>query len=734
VLDLFLDGANITARVEEAQVACVVRDLASAVLELSKEGTGKRIVHFYDEAYELCIERTGLWALVSLYRGGARPAVVVYDRPVPFEDVLLGVRDALDALPRPLNIDSDVFSLQTKLSETVLGSHDVLLEEAVSVNVDTDSDAIVSFGADFTMRTRKSEAFATACEFADLHALLFRGGMKLEVRGRAVELGDDHPFLVAEQLSRGVTELLDSWEAGKERTVTLMGPESTAKTRMLPFLRGKMSLNGEVALLVGRGDDFRASYTFPNVGLFEIGEAVLAFGRAIVRALLRRDRSQTKNLRITAFKRVLRDLGDALREAGRSDSKVCDSPESYRGYLESVPPSSNTTREMRLRYAPRWRALVPGIDLRSTFVTGQKLIVGSRDEMYCLSKKTGEVEWQVPVARAVSVATPAGLARMAPDGTLCVHDLANGLVALRTWVAPRRGGPMAGAVVHTPGLPRLLIVTEGEKHLVAIDLMSGETRWRMNWGGGGTLRMRRAGRLLLIAGGQNSLSAIDVVSGDVVWRVRDRFRFRQAPLIDGEECFVIAGGAGNPSALYRISALSGEVKFRTALAVSERHIEGELMRSGNSVVVLGRDRKGAKFMGYDRTSGAPVWTSICPDVFSGSACIAVDDRIIANTPTGQLIGLDGHTGHVVYKRALGRVTETDTPKRLEPVLRSGALFVPHPDVHVIRPDDGAVLARVEGAEAIPDLLRVDESCDIFMAEESGHLVAFGTTARLSLVR
>ena len=36
-------------------------------------------------------------------------------------------------------------------------------------------------------------------------------------------------------------------------------------------------------------------------------------------------------------------------------------------------------------------------------------------------------------------------------------------------------------------------------------------------------------------------------------------------------------------------------------------------------------------------------------------------------------------------------------------------------------------------EAIPDLLRVDEECNVYVAEESGHLVCFGALPRLSLV-
>jgi hypothetical protein len=53
-------------------------------------------------------------------------------------------------------------------------------------------------------------------------------------------------------------------------------------------------------------------------------------------------------------------------------------------------------------------------------------------------------------------------------------------------------------------------------------------------------------------------------------------------------------------------------------------------------------------------------------------------------------------------------------------------------VHVVRPRDGAILGNVP-TELIPDLLRVDERCDVYVAEESGHLAAFRAGAKLALV-
>ena len=46
---------------------------------------------------------------------------------------------------------------------------------------------------------------------------------------------------------------------------------------------------------------------------------------------------------------------------------------------------------------------------------------------------------------------------------------------------------------------------------------------------------------------------------------------------------------------------------------------------------------------------------------------------------------------------------------------------------------GAPLGKVP-TDLIPDLLRVDERCDVYVAEESGHLAAFAAGPRLSLVK
>src|SRR5512142_284042 len=95
VLDLFIHGGNVTARVAERHASCVLRDLAWALSELVRAGAGKRIVRFYEDAWEVCVERAGDDAALSVYRGGAEPTVLVYDRPVVFREMVDSVVEAI---------------------------------------------------------------------------------------------------------------------------------------------------------------------------------------------------------------------------------------------------------------------------------------------------------------------------------------------------------------------------------------------------------------------------------------------------------------------------------------------------------------------------------------------------------------------------------------------------------------------------------------------------------------
>jgi outer membrane protein assembly factor BamB len=784
VVDAFLRGMQAApgrgngGRQRGAHEAFALRDLALALVDLAQHTRAKATIRQYDEPWELCVERFGATACLSAYRAGPEPLVAFFDHAVGFDDLVSTARDAIDqalSAEQPPGAQLELATAAAQLSELApagLPSHSDV-PELLSAVVEPERDSPLAFATDFAIREGAPSASSEPVERADLHALLFRGRLRAEIRGRTVDLGETHPVLFAERLVESARRAFDAWERG----LALQ-----ARSEVAGILLGmRVSAEGELALTLGgaHGDARRTVHTFPALGVADVLEASLAFGRSLLRAILRRDRSQAANLRLSALRRVLRDSTEALRSANQEDSKVNPSPEPYRAFAAALAEArtlgpagvgGNAPAAARLRYAPRWRTIVPGIDLRATYLCGDRVIVGAATEMWALDRDSGRVLWRSDVPRGTSVVTPGGVARLAPDGTFAVYDFGSGERTLRTRLAPRAGAPVAGAVVHLPGLPRLVVVTEGEHHLVAIDLTTGEPRWRWSWGARrGTARrsprMKRAGRLIYFTCGDGALTALDVATGAVVWRLRDRLRFRTPPTVGRDALFVVSGGAHGVAKLYCIDPYAGHVRWSAALADPSAPctIEGAPLVANGAVAVVVRQKSGVTLALFRQDDGVAIGdrerrrtgVAVAP---VGTSWLGVDDAFIGNAPTGELVAVDARSGSLRWRHLLGpRPLEADIPRRLEPVLRGGALFVPcslvtgvsaNPSIHsssredftaaagicIVRPGDGAMLGSIAPTETIPDLLRVDEQCHVYIAEESGHLATFAALPRLSLVR
>src|SRR5262249_55184636 len=348
-----------------------------------------------------------------------------------------------------------------------------------------------------------------------------------------------------------------------------------------------------------RREEARAqTWTFPAVDVGTLGQGVLAFGRALVRSLTRRDRAQAGNLRLHAFRGRIRELSERLRDATRDDSKINEAPERYRAFAASARPPANDGAPLaptRLRFTARWLAAVPAIDLRATFLCGDRIVVGAARELHCLDAQTGVPLWRKPCARAVSVMTPLGLARLEPDGLLRFHELTSGETLWTARLSPRVGTSASGVVVSAPGLPRMLIVSEGARHLAAVDLHSGEIKWRFSTRRGGVFRLRRAGRLVIVASSDPALVALDVQTGEVVWRFCDRLRFASHVAADHDALFAVAGGGAfvgrGGTRLHHLDPWSGAGRWSVDLPEHLAPVGAPLL-GPETVVVATHGRRG----------------------------------------------------------------------------------------------------------------------------------------------
>lgn len=731
LLEVLTEGASFRPRVAEPDALPLLCDLAAAAETLASHDRTRATVRVpsLPEPWDMGVERAGQDVLITLFQGSGVPDVSLHERRLDGDTFAAHVLDALRVDPD----DAVAQAVAERLSTALPFGPSAGPSEPESFVIEPTGDLPIVMAAEVFLRPppEAADTHPAAVLRADLFSLLFRGRLRITVGDHVRELPELFVFPAVEQLTAMAIEAVEAWTRGRPyyRRLTVCGA----------ILGIKLERERGASLTLGvprRREEARAAtWTFPAVDISALAQALVAFGRAMVRSLTRRDRTQSANLRLHALRAKLRELSERLRDATKDESKINESPERYRAFAATVkpPPSAEGFERTRLRFSARWLSAVPSIDLRATFLCGDRIVVGAAREITCLDASTGLPLWQRSCSRAVSVMTPLGLARLAPDGELALLELSGGEPSWTTRLAPRVGTTAAGAVVSAPGLPRMLIVSEGTRHIAAVDLHGGEIKWRFAARRGGVFRLKRAGKLVIAATGDPALTALDVLSGEVVWRYCDRLRFASAVAVDHDALFAIAGagavvGRGG-ARLHHIDPWSG--KGRWSVDIPERVAPvGAPLLGPETAVVVTHGRDGTGLLGFDRRTGDIRFEQAATG--SAASCMIVDGTVIVNGEGGELVGLSASDGATRYRHVFSG-SEGDRPRRLEPVLRSGALFVPQSEVQVVRPRDGVIIGKVPN-DIIPDLLRVGERCDVYVAEESGHLGAYEAGPRLTLVR
>ncbi len=729
-LDLVVDGVNLTARLGESQTLPLIADLSQAVAALDG-GKRQRVclqVYGEDSVWEIGLENDATDILLTLFRSTPSPDVAVFERRLQRAELRRAlVSTVAEAMERGARSEAARASLQ--LAKRALSELPVVASAPAPRRHSEITPRAVG-----GMRLRASAELRVATddvnsdpavERADLHALLARGNAELSIRSRTVQLGETHLFLLAERLMALADDVLDATQNGRA---------CFRRVELGPLRIGVQRGPGVASLSLLVGPPGKDRVTFPAMDPIAFAKCVSRFARSTCDAMMAGDGAARGNLRLSALRQGAAGLERRAEDHADGDEPLENhEPDSYRGF--AAPRRSESTGRWshggKMRFQARWVATVPSIDLRATYLCGDRLIVGSERETACIHRSTGSLLWRIPSPPACSVATPAGLARLYADGRVALHDLATGDVRFESRVAPRAGGGATGAVVHSAGLPKLLVLTEGDRRITALDLVGGDIRWRFTARRPGAYRVRRAGRLLLVSGGDRSLAALDVASGEMVWRLRAEAPLSTDLTVDHETVFAVSGD-GVGATLLRVDPFTGAVRW--SAEIDERVATGHsVVVTKDAIVVPLRDRRGSGLVAYDKETGKRLWQQDPGFASPIVSWLGVDADVIGNTAAGTLLCISGTDGRVRYSHAFARHVDADQPRRLEPVLRSGALFVPQQQVHVVRPRDGETLGVVP-TDLIPDLLRVDERCDVYVAEESGHVAAFGAAARLTLVK
>jgi outer membrane protein assembly factor BamB len=706
-------------------------DLVAAVIALASGSRRKVRLPLGRMPAELTLVRAGGKVLVDCYSTESAPEVLLRERPVELSLLLTRCAEACDEAAvrgTSLTLQSAMRRLALRLRETPLvmdaGTGLERLRCTGGSLRSPGPDVALAFGFGASIAAG-NDAGSGAHAFADVHALLFQGQLWAFAGDRRLELAEGPIMLCALRMVSAMRALVDAWQADRALHVRLQ--------------------SGRFSIGVRRTSDGEVTLTFRTVGgqlvslpAFDVAGAalpVLRLASDLTRRLIGVDRGQAQNLRLTALRRELRELRRLIRARNRVEGFQNQDPERLR--ISSPEPlqavAANDAGVVRgLRYTERWSAEIDALDANAIFLCGDRMIVTTHKLTLALSRDDGGVLWSRPTARATTLMAERALVRLLPGGAVELCDVQDGNVYARTRLQPRVGGVLCALFAGGGDTPPVVILSEGRRGLVAIDLRTGEPRWRYRAPGEGALALRRSGRVLLVTSGGGCIDALDTASGEPVWRFGDRVRFCLRPTIDHE---IVVAAAGEPGggggSLYGIELYSGRPVWQQALGAAPNC---EPVEAGGMVVVAHGSSRDAQLTAYDSRSGEARWSCADPGLDHGGHALPLDDGLLVNTSRGRVSLLDLTDGHTRWSRALSNPLTDDVPRQLAPLLRQGALFVPSAQVHVLRPSDGTPLAQGLNCDLVPDFLGVDERGGFYVAEESGHLRAYAAAPHLSLVR
>jgi outer membrane protein assembly factor BamB len=707
-----------------------VADLTACVTSLARGVRRKALMSLPSRPLEFALVRHGEHVLVSCYGTDSAPEVHVWNRRVSLRALLDACAHASMEGAR-YDGDPDARRLAVRLAERALhtefaqaaepGNREVTLQGG---SHEADESVPLAFGFSATLR-EDGPSTADRSLRADVHALLFDGVLWGFVRGRRVVLARGPILLAVQRMVHAVRAMVDAWEGGRPAHVRLRAGGFGVAVRL--------DRHGEVSLTFSTADGDGVTATALEVPAAAL--PILRMTSELLRTVVATDRSQSRNLRVRALRAEVRDLRRAIRARRRVRGFVNQDPDRLRvgGDVpaEAAPVRSTTPtpspRAGSLRFSERWRFEVDGLSATSVFLCGDRIVIATPRHTAALCRDRGELLWARDGAGTVGCMAGTVLLRTAPDGRVELCDVQDGEPFAHARVAPMGHTPREPLVVQDPTLPPVAILAESERRLVAIDLRTGELRWRFSPPGDGRVRVRHAGRVLIATCGEGAITALDVASGETVWRFGEAPRFDTRPAICGEVVLAAGGDPGAAGTLYGIDLYSGRPRWSAELPMAPT---ADPVAAGDRVLVpLGREL-GA----HSVEDGSRLWRTEDPGLSQGGSHLVIDGSVVVNAPAGRLASVDLHDGTSRWQHALSHPVTDDVPRRLDPILRGGALFVPATSVHVVRPSDGAPLGDPLPCDLVPDLLRIDERCWAYVAEESGQLAALAPAPRLTLLK
>ena len=707
-----------------------VGQVAHALVSLARGQQRKVLLPLAEGPFEIALVRHGGDVACSYYSTESMPDVAVLNRRVPLSEAmhLVATSLRLTSGERSGLVDQRLAELVERT--TIQAVSGASRSERSGGELGPPPSAALAFGfrAAFPLTDAPMQGTAAALsDRADIHALLFEGHLWGYARGRRIELARGPILLPVQRMVAAVRAVLEAHEAARPAHVRRRYRDFTIALRLAA---GASETQASITLAGGTD-----TVTVTSLDLQQAALPILGLASELLRSLTSADRSQTRNLRVRALREEVRRLRRILRRPLHGDGFTNHDPDRLRPLrpdaaapqTEQSQTTSATPR--RLRFSERWKVEVDELDAGSTFLCGDRIVVSTPRHTVAICRDRGAALWVREGSGGASWMVGTTLLRQAADGHLELCRVQDGETFATVPLARTAGRPPRALHVGGTDLPPAAVVTEGSNRLVALDLRTGEPRWRFACSEG-PIEVRRAGSVLLVTSADGAINALSTATGEIAWRYCDRARFTSRPAVVLETVIGIVGGhGGSPSHAVALDLYSGELKWRQPL---DRPASTPIALA-DTVAIATRGRE-SRLVALSISDGRVEWDVPDGGLARGGAAMPVDRNLIVNAPRGQVTCFDQQDGSVRWRENLSEGVADEVPRCLEPVLRGGALFVPASSVHVLRPNDGERIGGPLPVELVPDLLRIDERGWVYIAEESGVVTAFSPVAHLSLVR
>lgn len=745
IIDIVVDGANLTSSLPEDCIFHVVHDLVHGLAMISEGRVHKHIVAFHEAPWELAIQAVEDRLQVSLYGVGSQVAVSVHNVDVKRDKFVDAVCRSAEQLISDLVGLNEAFAkadLVLALSERVQRSQ---MGHSGASQAEL-AGAGVPHGAGLVARRVGDRRLSAQVSFdgahpdfwryqgaldSDWHSLLFRGDLTLGYWGRQRCLAQGaYLFPLMGALVRGAEQLLDLNREGRQAAVLLDGADGA---RCL------------VTVERTRDDQWALRVREPNgstgqtqTQLEQVQDLWVSLSETVLEAIVDLNPRQALNHRVTELKARISRVRGRLAELRRGNQYFDD----VDAFLKVVPEVRPVTARLAQKGAmpwpiadvrhlflrQRWMLIRNQLELaRMTSIHG-RLIVPSRVRVDAVDPSSGASIWG---RNGTLVASTDDAVIATLDGSLTSRDADDGALRWELDLAAEVGTLQ----VFTAGARTLAAGSVGEHHIHAIDLESGAVAWTHRLHHGELVGCALAGPILAVVTDDGFTQGLSPTDGQVMWKIRTPGCCVVPPVFHQGRLFVCADGdPGFEGVLYCLYPLTGRKVFEVRTPAS--FARTPLMVGSLGLLPL-EYPGGAALLALDLESGEELWSHQIETAQVDAPSLTWPDPqgglpIVVKTDTGRCLGLDPKSGDTVWTTDLlepGEVLLANLP----PAEVDGHLVVPERFVSTLDPRSGVRLHRLDGLPEHPTFLHVDRDLRLLLGEGDSHLECYDLGGFLALV-